>query len=302
MRPDYFIERKKLKQKITYFKIASVVLIALIFSLGKFVLSNQTNFNSIPFLRPSAYVGAIYIGGVIMEDKDREKVLEEIAKDKEVKALIVHINSGGGSVAGSEQLYKAMREIAKEKPVVAMMDGIATSGAYMTALGADYIFARPATLTGSIGVIGQNLEVTELAKKWGVQFNTFKSGPLKAVPNWFEKLTPEGKEANMAVVNDMYDYFVNIVVERRQILKAKVLKIADGRIYTGRQAEAMKLVDKVGFKDDALKWLQEEKKIDPKLKVVEIDLEPTNFIVKALNSQIKSITSTISHSFSGLFS
>jgi len=82
MRPDYFIERKKLKQKITYFKIASVVLIALIFSLGKFVLSNQTNFNSIPFLRPSAYVGAIYIGGVIMEDKDREKVLEEIAKDK----------------------------------------------------------------------------------------------------------------------------------------------------------------------------------------------------------------------------
>jgi len=302
MRPDYFIERKKLKQKITYFKIASVVLIALIFSLGKFVLSNQTNFNSIPFLRPSAYVGAIYIGGVIMEDKDREKVLEEIAKDKKVKALIVHINSGGGSVAGSEQLYKAMREIAKEKPVVAMMDGIATSGAYMTALGADYIFARPATLTGSIGVIGQNLEVTELAKKWGVQFNTFKSGPLKAVPNWFEKLTPEGKEANMAVVNDMYDYFVNIVVERRQILKAKVLKIADGRIYTGRQAEAMKLVDKVGFKDDALKWLQEEKKIDPKLKVVEIDLEPTNFIVKALNSQIKSITSTISHSFSGLFS
>jgi len=214
----------------------------------------------------------------------------------------VHINSGGGSVAGSEQLYKAMREIAKEKPVVAMMDGIATSGAYMTALGADYIFARPATLTGSIGVIGQNLEVTELAKKWGVQFNTFKSGPLKAVPNWFEKLTPEGKEANMAVVNDMYDYFVNIVVERRQILKAKVLKIADGRIYTGRQAEAMELVDKVGFKDDALKWLQEEKKIDPKLKVVEIDLEPTNFIVKALNSQIKSITSTISHSFSGLFS
>lgn len=302
MRPDYFIERKKLKQKITYFKIATVVLIAVMLSLGKFVLSNQTNFNKIPFLRPSAYVGAVYIDGVIMEDKDREKVLEEIADDKKVKALIVHINSPGGSIAGSEQLYKALRLIAKEKPVVAMMDGIAASGGYMTALGADYIIARPATLTGSIGVIGQNLEVTELAKKWGVQFNIFKSSPLKAVPNWFEKVTPQGKEANMVLINDMYDYFVNIVVERRQITKEEALKIADGRVYTGRQAHAIKLVDMVGFKDDALKWLQEEKKIDTKLKVVELDLEPTNFIAKAFNSQIKTFTSTIFQSFFGLFS
>lgn len=302
MRPDYFIERKKLKQKITYFKIASVVLVASMLSLGKFVLSNQTNFNKIPFLRPSAYVGAVYIDGVIMEDKDKEKVLEEIAEDKKIKALIVHINSPGGSVAGSEQLYKALRLIAKEKPVVAMMDGIATSGGYMTALGADYIVARPATLTGSIGVIGQNFEITELAKKWGVQFNIFKSNPLKAVPNWFEKITPEGKEANMNIIKDMYDYFVNLIVERRQIPKEEVLKIADGRIYTGRQAQAIKIVDMVGFKDDALKWLQEEKKIDPKLKVIELDLEPTNFIAKALNSQIKTFISTIFRSFFELFS
>ncbi|AVP87382.1 signal peptide peptidase SppA [Candidatus Phycorickettsia trachydisci] len=302
MRPDYFIERKKLKQKITYFKIASVILIALMLSLGKSMLSDKKSFNSIPFLRPSAYIGAVYIDGVIMEDKDREKILEEIAENNKVKALIVHINSGGGSVAGSEQLYKALREISKHKPVVAMLDGIAASGGYMTALGADYIFARPATLTGSIGVIGQNFEVTELAKKWGVQFNTLKSSPLKAVPNWFEKLTPEGEKANMAVINDMYDYFVNMVIERRQIPKEEVLKIADGRIYTGRQAQAMKLVDKVGFKDDALKWLQEEKKIDPKLKVIELDLETTNFIIKALNSQIKAFISAVFHSFSGLFS
>jgi len=302
MRPDYFIERKKLKQKITYFKIASVVLIALMLSLGKFVLYNQTNFNKIPYLRPSAYVGAVYIKGGIVEDKDREKVLEEIAEDNKIKALIVHINSPGGSVSGSEQLYKALRFIAEKKPVVAMMDGIAASGGYMTALGADYIFARPATLTGSIGIIGQNFEITELAKKWGVQLNTFKSSPLKAVPNWFEKLTPEGEKANMNLIKDIYDYFVNIVVERRQIPKEEVLKIADGRLYTGRQAQSMKLVDKVGFKEDALKWLQEEKKIDTKLKVIELDLEPTNFIVKALNSQMKAITSSIFHSFSGLFS
>jgi protease-4 len=174
-----------------------------------------------------------------------------------------------------------------KKPVVAVMNTLAASGGYMTAIAADYIVAHNLTITGSIGVLWQNTEITNLAEKLGITFNSFKSGPLKAVPNMTEKVTPEVEEAVMSSIKDSYDYFVSLVSERRKLPKDRVIQIADGRIYTGRQAYELKLVDQLGGVDEALKWLHEERKIDTALKVFDIELKPKTLMQKILGEDLE---------------
>ena len=134
---------------------------------------------------------------IIFDNLPRVKKIEDLALDENIKAVIVHINSAGGSVVGSEMLYNAFRKLAKSKPVVVVMDSVAASGGYLIALGADYIIAHNGTITGSIGVLMQTAEITELAEKIGVKFNSFKSNELKASPGFTEKLTPEAEKAVM---------------------------------------------------------------------------------------------------------
>jgi protease-4 len=154
------------------------------------------------------------------------------------------------------------------------MGTLAASGGYLICLGGDYIVSHNGTITGSIGVIFQSLEVTDLAKTLGITFDNFKSGELKAAPNPTEKVTEAVRQAIMSNVHDTYEYFIELVSLRRNIPIEEVRRIADGRIYSGRQALELKLVDAVGSEDEAMKWLQEVKKIDPTLEVREFRIKP----------------------------
>ena len=207
------------------------------------------------------HIARINVHGVITEDR---KVLEAVARlerDRTVRAVIVDIDSPGGSVAGGESLRAALIRLAAKKPLVAVMDGTAASAGYMVALPAARIFARDATLTGSIGVILQTGEVSGLLGKLGVTADAITSGPLKDQPSFTRPLTPQGRDYLHGLVDDMYDQFVTMVADARKMDKARVKELADGRAYTGRQALALGLVDQIGGELDARAWLKDNRQV-----------------------------------------
>ncbi len=233
------------------------------------------------------YIANINIEGMIFEDEFRDKMLQEIADDSSVKALIVNIDSPGGGVVGSEILYGHLRKIAAKKPIVVVMNSVAASGGYMIAIASDHIIAHNGTLTGSIGVLMQSPEMVDLADKIGVKFNIYKSAPFKASPSPFEKTIPEVNRIVQESIADSADFFFDLVKERRgeKLNKKEMTKIFDGRVFTGRQALAAGLIDEIGDKDSALKYLVEKHKIDKNISIREIKVKvPNEFINKLLSA------------------
>lgn len=219
------------------------------------------------------YVARLRVEGLILSDPEREAALAAVAEEAKAKALIVRIDSPGGTVVGGESLYRALRDVAREKPVVAVLDTLATSAAYMVALAADHIVARQGTVTGSVGVLLQTTEITGLLKKLGVSAEAIKSTPLKASPSPLEPLTDEARAAARALVDDMYRLFVAMVADRRALDPAVAEVVSDGRVYTGRQALERKLVDALGGEDEARSWLAEVKEVPTSLPVREVTIE-----------------------------
>ncbi|GAB4171294.1 MAG: signal peptide peptidase SppA [Rickettsiaceae bacterium] len=282
--PDYLIERKRDKRQIIKWKLFSLmVIIFLLFNLGnKLQLPSASNFGPSMTAAQKDRIASIKIQEIIFDDLERVKNLAALAEDKSVKALLVNINSPGGSVVGSEMLYNTLKKIAKSKPVVVVMGSLAASGGYLIALGGDYIVAHNGTLTGSIGVIMQSAEVTELAERLGIKFDNFKSDALKASPNPTEKVTPEVRQATMESIYQVYDYFIEQVALRRKLDLNYVRKIADGRVYSGRQALELKLVDAIGDQDTALEWLYTVKNIPKTLDIVDTKLKPKERFIDVL--------------------
>jgi len=286
--PDYLIERKRSKLQLAKWKIVSLILIIIIA-----VFAGKKSLGPERFLGEKApimgdYIARLSFEEIIYDNLPRVKKIESLAEDKHIKALIIHINSPGGSVVGSEMLYNAFRKVAKHKPVVVVMDSVAASGGYLASLGADYIISHNGTITGSIGVLMQTAEVTELAEKVGITFNNFKSSPLKANPSFTEKLTPEAEQSMMDSIFDVYDYFTKLVAERRKLDIDFVKKIADGRIYSAKQALEYKLIDEIGNEDSAVKWLEEVKGIPAGLKVSEVKLNPREKFIDMLFDDLNS--------------
>jgi protease-4 len=249
---DAVIDRRKLKRRLSIWRLLAIA------SVAGAILAMIAREDG---LIPRDHVARINIDGIIVEDAARGRVLARVAANDRTRALIVSINSPGGTVVGGETLYRQLRDVAKHKPVVAVMGTLATSGGYMTALGADRIFARAGTITGSIGVILQSTDVTGLLKKLGIEAEAIKSSPLKAVPNPFEPLTEEGRAAARAVVLDMYRQFVEMVAARRKMTPEAARKLSDGRIFTGRQAVENRLIDAIGGENEARAWLQSAHKV-----------------------------------------
>src|SRR5207248_2170753 len=189
------------------------------------------------------------------------------------RAVIVHLDSPGGTTAGSQQLYGALRRVAAKKPTAVVVDGLAASGAYIAAIAADHIVAQDTSLTGSIGVLFQYPNVGDLMKTLGIKVEEIKSSPLKAAPNGFEPTSPEARAAIESIVKDSYAWFRDLVQERRHFDAATLDRVADGRIFTGRQAVELKLIDELGDEQSALDWLAKEKSIDPKLRIVDWQLK-----------------------------
>lgn len=263
---DFLVDRRRLKQHLTFWRVAAIILL---------VVAVIAGFSPYARLRPQDHVARLAIEGVITDDRERDEALARLADDDHVKALIVLIDSPGGTVVGGETLYSRLREIAKHKPVAAVMGNVATSAAYMAAIGTDRIFAREGTLTGSIGVILQTADMTGLLEHLGIKPETIKSSPLKAQPNPFETFTPEAREATRLVVADIYNSFVALVRERRALKPDQVAKLTDGRVFSGRQATDNGLVDQLGGEVDARAWLSATRGIDADLPVVDVKIEGT---------------------------
>jgi len=291
---DLLIERALLIKRQTYLKLALVAALCLMvyFSYNKKSDSDSATIN------PANYIGLIRIDNEIFEDKKFDKLLNDIEKNDSVKALIVQVNSPGGSSGASEKIYTKLLAIKKIKPVVVTMEDLAASGGYIVALAADRIYALNMTVTGSIGVIMQSGDIIDLAKKLGIKFKSYKSSELKASPSPFEVASPEAEKAIMDVIDDSYEYFVDIVALNRKLDRATAKKLADGRVYTGRQAVDLKLVDAIGTVDDAVKWLKDEKGLDKDITTKELEpkkrSEFYDIIMDSFDDSSKSIASKFS--------
>ena len=264
LEPDRLLDRQRLTRHLTLWRVAAV------FALIAFLATLSVDSNKI---KKGNSIARLTVEGVIIEDLEREAALSGLADDPDTVALIIHINSPGGTVVGGESLYHAIRNVAERLPVAVVMGEVAASAGYMVALAGDRIFARQGSITGSIGVIWQTADITGLLIKLGITTEAIKSGPLKAAPSPLEPITPEVRKATQELVLDIYDLFVDMVSDRRHLSRSKVEQLADGRVFTGRQALKVRLVDEIGGEDTARKWLADMYDIDSSLPIRELEIE-----------------------------
>jgi len=266
LNPDSLVERARLRSQVTLWR--AFTFIALILAVFAAIGGS-----AIKKMKPKEdYIARIAVEGLIFEDQDRLAILKEIEEDKNIKAVLLRVNSPGGTAVGGEELYKALARLNDVKPVVAIMDSLAASAGYMVTLGCERIFAHNGTITGSIGVIMQIPNLKELAEKLGVKINYVKTSPLKGSPDIFENASPEAMKILEVMMQDFYKYFVQTVSTERSIPPDTALKLADGRVYSGREAVNNKLVDDIGGEHEALDWLVKNQNIPADLKVMEVKL------------------------------
>ena len=265
---DRITSERKNRRATSFWRI--VAILALMAAFVSIFLSNAKTRSRIG--KYSGHIARVRIDGFITGDQKTISLLNRIEKSSRAKAVIVRINSPGGTTVGSEALYEALRKISKKKPVIAVMDSVAASGGYIAALGTDRIIARGNTITGSIGVIFQWPEVGKLMNTIGVKMETIKSGPQKAEPNMYQPLKPEVRRVLEESVEDSFMWFKGLVKERRKLSMSDTIRLADGRVYTGRQALKEKLIDEIGGEDAGLAWLRKVKKVDKSLKVLDWEL------------------------------
>jgi protease-4 len=265
---DAIVDRRVLRRKLTFWRVATTLVVLLAIGAAAFYFSRGAALSG-----PGEYVARIRIEGLIRNNTQRTEALARLGRSS-AKAVIVHIDSPGGTTAGSEQLYDSLRDLQDKKPMVVVVDGLAASGAYIAALSSEHIVAQDTSLVGSIGVLFQYPNFTDVLKTIGVRVEEIKSSPLKAAPNGFEPTSPEARAAIEAIVLDSYAWFKNLVQTRRQMDDAQLGKVADGRVFTGRQAVGLKLVDEIGNEKAARAWLEKEKKVPANLPVRDVSLSP----------------------------
>jgi len=268
---DHIVDRRRLRRKLTFWRVAAV-LTAVMGLVGAAVVARRSEPSLVEPLTPQ--ISRVTIQGLIRGDQERTEALDNLARSRNTRAVIVHIDSPGGTTAGSEELHQALRRVAAQKPTVVVVDGLAASGGYMAAMAADHIIAQNSSLVGSIGVLFQYPNLTEMLTKVGIKFEEIKSSPLKAAPNGLEPTTPEARAAIEALVVDSYAWFKSIVGDRRKLEGDALDRVADGRVFTGRQAISLKLVDEIGREQEAIDWLAKSSGIDPKTPVRDWRLHP----------------------------
>jgi protease-4 len=215
-----------------------------------------------------AHVARLEVSGLITGDERQLKLIRDLRDEDDVKALIVRIDSPGGTTVGSEALYEELRGLAAKKPVVAVMDSVAASGGYITALAADRVYARGNTITGSIGVIFSYPDVSQLLNTVGVKMEEVKSGELKAEPSGYKPTPEKARVVMQEMVSDGFVWFKGLVAERRKLDASTVDRLSDGRVYSGRQALKEKLIDEIGTEVEARAWLAANKSVDAKLETI----------------------------------
>ncbi len=263
-RADLLAERAAVRKRMNVWRatafLAFAVLIAISFFRSSMVLSPD-------------HIASIRIDGVMVSDLYRQEAIMDLAHNGRVKAVIVHINSPGGTFAGGESVYRALRHVARQKPVVAVFGDVGTSAAYMAALGADWILANNGTITASVGVIMQSANIVDLLQSIGVRTHVFKSGELKASPNLLEHPDQNVQHAVRTIIDRSFRLFLDMVKERREIDDTRLEMVSDGRIMLGHTAYENGFIDGIGARTEAIEWIKSRLKdrsgVERRLPVVE---------------------------------
>src|SRR6478672_5162349 len=237
---DFIVDRRRMRRKLTFWRVVTVF-IAIVAVVGAgLAFSNRGAITG----GPGGGIARVNIEGLIRSNRPRSEALTRLAESK------------------------------AKKPLVVVVDGLAASGGYIAAMASDRIVAQQSAIVGSIGVIFQYPNVTELLKTIGVQVESIKSSPLKAAPSGYEPTSPEARAAVESIVRDSFDWFKGLVRDRRHLDDASLQKVSDGRVFTGRQAVELKLIDGLGDEQAAIDWLAKEKNIDPKTPIRDYPLAP----------------------------
>jgi len=259
---DLIADRRRIRRKLTFWRVTAIALIIFAIAGASIVTGNRTGLLGV---RP--YIARVTISGLIRGDRERVEQLDRLGRSSTARAVIVHVDSPGGTTAGSEQLFDSLSRLRAQKPLVIVVDSMAASGGYITALAGDHIVAQQTSLVGSIGVLFQYPNFTDLLSKIGVKMEAVKSTPLKAAPDGYEPTSPEATAALNSIIQDSYSWFKGLVKDRRHMNDAELATAADGRVFTGHQAIDLKLIDELGDERAALAWLGKDKNVDTKLPV-----------------------------------
>jgi protease IV len=260
---EVVLDRRRLKRSTALWRALAILAIAV--ALGAVLLAGRA---SLGITQPKQ-IARVTIEGMITEDRAQLRMLKRIADAKQVAGVILAVNSPGGTTTGGEALFEALRDLAAKKPIVAQFGTVAASAAYIAGLGTDHIVARGNSITGSVGVIVQWPEFTELMNKLGVKMHEIKSGPLKATPSPFQPLDEGGRKVTEQMIVEGQQWFLNLVRSRRGVATDKIPGLEQGSIYSGREALKHKLVDQLGGEAEAVRWLEEERKVGKNLRIVD---------------------------------
>ncbi len=260
LEPDRLLDRRRLKRGVALWRTLAVLALVAVALVA-----------AAPFaFEEGERVARLWVSGFIEDDPVRDRLVAGLRDDDAVRAVVLRIDSAGGTAVGGEALYLSLRSLAEVKPVVALLGTTATSAAYMVALAADRVLAREASITGSIGVLFQTAEFTALLEEIGVRAEAIRSGPLKAKPSPFERVDAPTRRAIRSVVRDTYESFLGVLMERRALDHETALGLADGRVFTGRQAVAAGLVDAIGGEVEARRWLAQAHGVSESVPVTDI--------------------------------
>lgn len=275
MQADYIIDRIKMQKKISFWRVIAALAIFII--ALNFMKTNDV------FKSKQSHIARVMIDDVITFNYQIPEHLKKLATNNSVKAVIIHINSPGGSPVASQIIYNKLRAISKaNKPVVAVIDEIAASGGYMAALGADHIIANENSIVGSVGVISMHTEITEAADKVGIKLNVLKTSRFKAAPNSREKLTPEVEMVVKEQMGDIFANFTNIVTQRRKPTEQQKPQIFSGKVFIGPRALNLGLIDALGDDETAMQWLKKTHNISEKTPIIDMFFDEERMDIRQL--------------------
>lgn len=257
---DLLADRRSLRRKLTLWRVLATLGLIVAIVIGGLAWRGDVGASS-------PHIARITISGFISGDRRTLDLIKSVEESKAVSAVVLNVNSPGGTTSGAEALHIALRELAAKKPMVTFVSGVAASGGYIAALSTDHIVARETALVGSIGVLFQFPNVSQLLGTLGVKVEEVKSTPLKAAPNGFEPTSPEARAALQSVVDDNYRWFKQMVSDRRRLDTAQLDRAADGRVFSGRQALGLRLIDEMGGEREGIAWMEKEKGVAKELKI-----------------------------------
>jgi protease IV len=258
---DLLVDRRRMRRKLTFWRVLAIAVLVIAIVAVAAAYGGRNGVIGGP------YIARVTISGLIRDDDERVRQLDRLADSSLARAVILHVDSPGGTTAGSEQLFDALSRVRAKKPVVTVVDSLAASGAYIAALAGDHIVAKQTSLVGSVGVLFEFPNFAELLDKIGVKVESIKSSPLKAAPNGFEPTSPEARAAIQSIIADSYAWFKGLVQDRRHLTDQELAAVDDGRVFTGHQGLGLKLIDQLGDERTARDWLNKEKKISASLPV-----------------------------------